>query len=546
LSSELTTIPAPRTVASLAGGSVTAIVPTTFDEVYRFAQVVAASGLAPDTMKTPEQVTIAILTGLEIGVKPMQAIQGIAVIGKRPCIWGDLALAICKSSGVLEYVTETYEGVEPSDWRNVPVAQRGYKAVCRIKRKGEPEVVNEFSINDAITASLWGKSGPWTTNPKRMLKMRSRGFGLRDTCPDVMKGMMVAEEMVGSEEEIEEARATPAKKVRGGPPAAPVSTEQPKAQITSATETATAAQPAEQQAKAEIVEDAVVTEIDKPAEEVKAEAKTAEREDFHPERDAGPAHESEPSQNPVEILEELEDKLTHATTVEMLEEMYDDFGAEELLQDTNDGVYAARRIKDERLALIQNKIAADKAAGEAAQTDPAPAATSAPVDVFAPLSTYQDEAHYAQHLESAKRAVKTPDDGQRLAVLWNETKTQRNAVCTDAFKRRAKASINDVVQKAAGGYGQAGSDDQSSSAPTSEPSATKPKGDDGVPSTPAEYTAMFEARAAAVTDLEGAQSLKKFFMNGEQAELREDVLKMDPKDRARLSELWKATLNKFR
>ncbi len=49
--------------------------------------------------------------------------------------------------------------------------------------------MTEFSVGDAVVAKLWGKRGyngkdtPWITNPKRMLKMRARGFGLRDASP---------------------------------------------------------------------------------------------------------------------------------------------------------------------------------------------------------------------------------------------------------------------------------------------------------------------------------------------------------------------------
>jgi hypothetical protein len=199
---------APPQVAGLGGGMVAAIVPQTFDEVYRFAQVVAQSGLAPNGMESAEKLTVSILTGLEVGAKPMQSIQGIAVIGNRPCIWGDLALALVRGAGTLEYIKETFEGDEDAcDWtsKNPTGAMLKYKAVCRIKRKGEPEAVTEFSVGDAVVARLWSKSGPWQTNPKRMIKMRARGFGVRDTHADVLKGMYLAEELIGTEVDREPA-----------------------------------------------------------------------------------------------------------------------------------------------------------------------------------------------------------------------------------------------------------------------------------------------------------------------------------------------------
>jgi hypothetical protein len=67
-------------------------------------------------------------------------------------------------------------------------------AVCVAKRKGRKPVTARFSVEDAKRAGLWGKQGPWSAYPKRMMQMRARGFALRDAFPDVLKGMITAEE----------------------------------------------------------------------------------------------------------------------------------------------------------------------------------------------------------------------------------------------------------------------------------------------------------------------------------------------------------------
>jgi hypothetical protein len=67
-------------------------------------------------------------------------------------------------------------------------------AVCVAKRKGRKPVVAKFSVEDAKRAGLWGKQGPWSAYPKRMMQMRARGFALRDAFPDVLKGLITAEE----------------------------------------------------------------------------------------------------------------------------------------------------------------------------------------------------------------------------------------------------------------------------------------------------------------------------------------------------------------
>ena len=54
-------------VALRAGGHISAIVPQSIEEDYRVAKCISESGLAPAGMRTPEQVTVEILTGLAIG-----------------------------------------------------------------------------------------------------------------------------------------------------------------------------------------------------------------------------------------------------------------------------------------------------------------------------------------------------------------------------------------------------------------------------------------------------------------------------------------------
>jgi hypothetical protein len=156
-----------------------------FDDAFRFSKMVAASEFAPkDFRGKPESCLLAIQHGSEIGLSPMQSLQNIACINGRPAIWGDAALALCLASPVCDGIHETIEG----DGDNMT-------AVCKTSRKGkDANVVARFSVSDAKKAGLWGKSGPWTQYPKRMLQLRARGFALRDAFPDVLKGLVTAEE----------------------------------------------------------------------------------------------------------------------------------------------------------------------------------------------------------------------------------------------------------------------------------------------------------------------------------------------------------------
>ena len=156
-----------------------------FDDALRFSQMVSKSEFAPkDFRGKPESCLLAIQHGSEIGLSPMQALQSIAVINGKPAVYGDTALAVCIGSPVCEFVREYVEG----DGEQMV-------AVCEAKRRGydKPTVVR-FSVADAKKAQLWGKTGPWTQYSRRMLQMRARGFALRDAFPDVLRGLVTAEE----------------------------------------------------------------------------------------------------------------------------------------------------------------------------------------------------------------------------------------------------------------------------------------------------------------------------------------------------------------
>jgi hypothetical protein len=162
--------------------------PKSLDEALKFADYLADSSIVPkDFQQKPGNILVAIQWGMELGLKPMQAMQNIAVINGRPSLWGDAVLALVRASSLCEYVYETFENGT---------------ATCRVKRRGEEEQIRTFSEADAKQAGLIGKQGPWAQYPNRMKQMRARAFALRDVFPDVLKGMPIAEE-ISDHESIE-------------------------------------------------------------------------------------------------------------------------------------------------------------------------------------------------------------------------------------------------------------------------------------------------------------------------------------------------------
>lgn len=407
--------PAHQRVANLAPGAVNAIVPQTFDDVYRFAQVLSRSGLVPYGMDTPEKVSVAILTGLEIGVKPMQAVQGIAVINGVPRIWGDLALATVRGSGQLEEFEETVVGTPPKDWTKPTGDELEYKAICRVKRRGEKPLEMEYSISDAIVAKLWNKSGPkgptpWVTNPKRMLKMRARAFALRDAFTDILKGVPIAEEMIGDEAEDAEYRTVSGR--NSAPPPPP-------------DDAALSFQPG---AVIEVTESAPASSSQQAADAAGASASI-------PQPDDAPAAPSDDAIDPEAELVALDEKLGFAANSDDVEAWYAETDIEAVLADFSGFVERAREIRDRhvtRTARHADAAPAAPAAEDAGDDAPPPpvdesASNSGPFDLngWRSCETQEDYVQFAERLiDHAKGA----DNYALVEDFWKASQPVRAKV----------------------------------------------------------------------------------------------------------------------
>lgn len=157
----------------------------TMEDAWRMATAVVKSGLAPRGINTAEAALIAIQSGMELGMTPMQSLQNLTVINGKMGITGDAALALVQSSGLMEEYDAHMEGA--ADQRRAVIVSR--------RRGRAAEYRTEFAVADAKKAGLWGKAGPWTQYPDRMLHYRCLGFHLRDYYPEPLKGFKTSEEL---------------------------------------------------------------------------------------------------------------------------------------------------------------------------------------------------------------------------------------------------------------------------------------------------------------------------------------------------------------
>lgn len=218
---QIPSIPSRQTVAVRSGTEIRPLIPTTIDEVYRFARMMALTYNLPQAYydapkkeivgeRPYDQLEVATMRaihamqiGAEVGIPPAQAIQSILVLNGVGTIWGDAQLGLVLASGKAKYVKEYTDGGElwekinaENKSKNIP--NRAYTWICETHRVGFPDpVITKFSVADAIHSGIWGKN-VWATHPERMGKYKARSFGLRDNYADVLKGLCHSrEEMEG-------------------------------------------------------------------------------------------------------------------------------------------------------------------------------------------------------------------------------------------------------------------------------------------------------------------------------------------------------------
>jgi hypothetical protein len=153
------------------------LAPANAAEMFRLATFVAQSGLAPKGMSTAAQIMVAMQIGAELGITPMRSVSSISVINGKPSISGTLALGLLRSKGV-KYKHLTFGEEFMDDYA------QGIKTDT-----GE----TWFSVADAKRAKLWGKDGPWTQYPARMLFWRAVGHHCSEHYSAELFGIPIAE-----------------------------------------------------------------------------------------------------------------------------------------------------------------------------------------------------------------------------------------------------------------------------------------------------------------------------------------------------------------
>ena len=168
--------------------------PATLTEATRIADGLIKAKCLPKQLDSVPKVLMAMQTLRQLGLPDIACLPRLALINGSFSLWGEGPKAICQPE--IEDFEEFWFDANYTriSFENKNLTADVYGALCRVKRKNIPTWVERtFTVKDAQTAALWGKSGPWTQHPRRMLQMRTRAWALKDGFPDKLMGVGIAE-----------------------------------------------------------------------------------------------------------------------------------------------------------------------------------------------------------------------------------------------------------------------------------------------------------------------------------------------------------------
>jgi hypothetical protein len=160
-----------------------ALMPSTISEKLEMAKLLAASGLVPASLNTPEKVFVALQWGHELGLTAMSSVNNVIPINGRPTLSADIMHALARSN-------PEYGGTE---WKQ-RTAEKAEVVITRISPDGAAEkYTGYFDRAMAETAGLLGKD-TYKKYPDRMYRARALSRACKEAFPDVFAGLYSQEE----------------------------------------------------------------------------------------------------------------------------------------------------------------------------------------------------------------------------------------------------------------------------------------------------------------------------------------------------------------
>lgn len=130
--------------------------------------------------------TAAVLYGAEVGLSPLQALQGLFVIGGRPAMYARTMLAVALGAGHDVWTEESTDA----------------RAVVCAQRLGSQHVERVVVTMDQARKAGWTKNAKYGTEPATMLLARAQSQACRRIAPDALLGLAYSAEELQDEAEV--------------------------------------------------------------------------------------------------------------------------------------------------------------------------------------------------------------------------------------------------------------------------------------------------------------------------------------------------------
>lgn len=145
------------------------------------AKSFSKSEMCPKAFKDkPDEIYIAILKGLELGISPMQACQSICVVNGTPMLYGSIVYSL---------------GMSHTNFENYDVEYKDNFETCKatiFRKKGNP-IVFEYTKKEAEAEGLLSRD-VWKKHLKKMLWRRATRVAFEMAFPDAYAGISLSEE----------------------------------------------------------------------------------------------------------------------------------------------------------------------------------------------------------------------------------------------------------------------------------------------------------------------------------------------------------------
>ena len=179
-------------------------------QLFEFGAMLVKSKMLPNSVQTPEAAVAIIVKGMELGLPPMAALNGITIIQGKPTVSPQLMLSLINRAGILEDL-------------KIETGPQG--ASCMMKRRGRTAFTASFGPAEAKAMGLDGKDNYRKQAPV-MYQWRAVAACSRVVAPDVIDGLYTPEEM-GADVQVDEDGGMTVQVVQEAKPALPLSRPRP-------------------------------------------------------------------------------------------------------------------------------------------------------------------------------------------------------------------------------------------------------------------------------------------------------------------------------